>query len=285
MPEKFNDRGGLVMTRAITAKERQFYEENGYLVLRQWLTSGEVSEINREFQRLWMDLIREGAIRQPEDASLPGLFPRLRDYHHSRARIAELVLSERMFAAAEPLIAEPALAISTSYYFKAPGAFGLPMHQDNHSVGAAPVSTCSLWTSLSSSHVRNGGVFVVPASHRLGLLQPEPIEDMAGEYGEKLHVPPGYEQLALDAGLGDVIAFHGNLLHGSYANVTQHEFRQAHVAHFTGVSVEKVSINHQHLVDRSGAKVRRRLNMKPRLPNQTLKQTTWSGVGGKNPWK
>jgi phytanoyl-CoA hydroxylase len=195
------------------------------------------------------------------------------------------MLSDGMFGVAETLIGEPALAISTSYYFKGPGTRGLPMHQDNYSVGAAPVSTCSLWISLSASQVRNGGIYVVPGSHRLGLLEPEPVKESDAEYGEKLDLPEGYERLSLDTEPGDLLALHGNLLHGSHPNLTGHAFRQAHVTHFTGVTAQMVALNHHYLIDRGGAKVRRRLNMKPKLKNDTLKKSTWSGIGGSKPWE
>jgi phytanoyl-CoA hydroxylase len=272
------------MTRVVSAEDQRFYAEQGFVILRRWLTANEVKEINREFQQLWIDLVLEGTICQDGSRPLESVFPRLRDYHQSRASIAKLMLADHMFDIAEALIAESALAISTSYYFKGPGTRGLPMHQDNYSVGAAPVSTCSLWSSLSLSNIRNGGIYVVPGSHKLGLLEPEPIAKSDDEYGEKLHLPPEYEQLPLETEPGDVVALHGNILHGSYANLTKNGFRQAHVTHFTGISAEMVSLNHHHLIARSGEKVRRRRNIRPKLKNDTLKQTAWSGVGGNKPW-
>lgn len=273
------------MTNTISAEERRFFEENGYLLLRQRVSAEASRQINLEFHKLWMDLIREGTIVQDEDRPLESVFPRLRDYHLHRPAIARQMLSDDMYAIAEALLGEAALAISTSYYFKGPGTRGLPAHQDNYSVGAAPVTTCSLWTSLSVSLPKNGGLFVVPGSHKLGLLEPEPIEENDVEYGEKLSLPDGYKQLALETNPGDIVALHGNLMHGSYANVTKNRFRQAHVTHFTGVSVERVALNHHALVDRSGNKVRRRLNIKPKVQNHTLKKAVWSGVGGSKPWE
>ncbi|GIQ69341.1 phytanoyl-CoA dioxygenase [Xylanibacillus composti] len=273
------------MTKIVSAEDRRFFEENGYVVLRHWVSAEDAQQINQEFHKLWMDLIREGTIVQEEDRPLESVFPRLRDYHFTRPEIAGLILSDDMFAAAEALLGEPALAISTSYYFKGPGTRGLPAHQDNYSVGAAPKTTCSLWTCLSASQPRNGGLYVVPGSHKLGLLEPEPIEESEAEYGEKLSLPEGYEKLPLETNPGDVVALHGNLVHGSYANVTKNRFRQAHVTHFTGTSAERVALNHHALLDRSGSKVRRRLNVRPKAGNPTLKKAVWSGVGGSKPWE
>ncbi len=273
------------MNKTVSAEDRQFYEENGYVVLREWLSTEAAKRINQEFHKLWIDLIREGTIAQDEERPLESVFPRLRDYHLTRPDIASAVLTEDIFGAAEALLGEIPLAISTSYYFKGPGTRGLPAHQDNYSVGAAPVSTCSLWISLSVSQPRNGGLFVVPGSHKLGLREPEPIEESDVEYGEKLSVPEGFEKLALETNPGDVVALHGNVMHGSYANVTKNRFRQAHVTHFTGVSVERVALNYRTLLDRSGSKVRRRLNIQPRVENHALKKAEWSGVGGSKPWE
>jgi NADPH-dependent curcumin reductase CurA len=54
------------MTRVVSEDERQLFEVNGYVLLRGFLTAQEVGEINREFHQLWIDLIREGTIRQQE---------------------------------------------------------------------------------------------------------------------------------------------------------------------------------------------------------------------------
>lgn len=269
----------------VTAERRHFYDEHGYVVIPEMLSGPEVTEINREFMKLWLDLVREGIIVQDNRRSLESVFPRLRDYHQSRPAIAALLLSGKMFDVAAGLLGEEALAISTSYYFKGPGTRGLPMHQDNYSVGAAPTTTCSLWLSLSVSHEDNGGVYVVPGSHKLGLLSPEPVQESRTEYGEKLGLPEGYETVPLRTQPGDLVAFHGNLLHGSEANLSGRTFRYANVTHFMGVSAERVALNYNYLLDRSGARIRRRLNAAPKLKNDILKKDEWSGVGGNRPWR
>ncbi|MEK3788538.1 phytanoyl-CoA dioxygenase family protein [Paenibacillus sp. FSL K6-1230] len=273
------------MSDQVTPKQKSFYEDWGYTVLRGVLSQEQVKRVNHSFHQVWIDLLRSGEIVQDAGNPVESLFPRLRDNHLTRSDIAELLLSDAIFDIASTLLAEEALAISSSYYFKAPGTRGLPMHQDNYSVGAAPGTTCSIWVSLGHSNEANGGVYVVPGSHKLGLLKPELAESSLSEYGEKLELPQGYEKLQLELFPGDAVAFHGNLVHGSGENREKSRFRHAHVTHFTGVSARSVNINHNTLMNRQGERVRRRLNTAPKLKNDTLKGTEWSGIGGSPPWK
>ncbi|WP_128895454.1 phytanoyl-CoA dioxygenase family protein [Longirhabdus pacifica] len=274
------------MQRSVTKEEMQHYEEHGYVILQQWFDPQEVNKLNEQFTQLWMDLVREGTIKQDKQKLLESIFPRLRDYHLTHPQIASIMLSDKMFAAAKSLLQEPALAISTSYYFKSPGTRGLPMHQDNYSVGSTPNTTCSLWVSLSEGNKQNGGIFIVPQSHTAGLLEPHVIASSEEEYGEKLHLENGQTEYFVHTKPGDVIAFHGNLMHGSYENQTKNEFRKAFVVHFTGESTKAVSLNHQKLINQEGEQVRRRLNLRRKqLKTDTLKQSEWSGIGGNKPWK
>ncbi|MFD2673340.1 phytanoyl-CoA dioxygenase family protein [Marinicrinis sediminis] len=271
------------MEMIISQEQKNHFDEQGYVVLSQALSAEKADDINRAFHRLWHQLVLDGVIKQDEQRPLESLFPRLRDYHLTHSDITEQALSDQMFAIAEALIGEAALAISTSYYFKGPGTRGLPMHQDNYSVGAEPVSTCSVWLSLSATSADNGGLYVVPGSHKLGLMVPESIEESDAEYGEKLALPDGFQKLPLVTEKGDIVAFHGNLLHGSVENKSRHDFRQAHVTHFTSERVEKVSLNYRSLRNRDGEWVRRRLNLQKR--RTSLKQSAWSGVGGDFQWE
>ncbi|MCY9591254.1 phytanoyl-CoA dioxygenase [Paenibacillus chitinolyticus] len=236
----------------------------GYLVLNDVYTREEVSELIRQFDLHWVRLTASGQIIQNGNRPLESLYPRLRDYHRKNEKIKRLSLKPQLFDYLEQLIGEEALIISTSYYFKSPSTRGLPLHQDNYAFGVSPGTTYAAWISLDSSDEDNGGMTFVPGTHSLDLQVPEgdasDVRRYFSDEGQWLKDYETAEMVKVATNPGDVIFFNGNIVHGSSDNLSRHRFRRSLLIHFTGVSVEKLALNFNNLMDKTGARVRRRLN-------------------------
>ncbi|MFB7814482.1 phytanoyl-CoA dioxygenase family protein [Paenibacillus chitinolyticus] len=236
----------------------------GYLVLNDVYTREEVSELIRQFDLHWVQLTASGQIIQNGNRPLESLYPRLRDYHRKNEKIKRLSLKPQLFDYLEQLIGEEALIISTSYYFKSPSTRGLPLHQDNYAFGVSPGTTYAAWISLDSSDEDNGGMTFVPGTHSLDLQVPEgdasDVRRYFSDEGQWLKDYETAEMVKVATNPGDVIFFNGNIVHGSSDNLSRHRFRRSLLIHFTGVSVEKLALNFNNLMDKTGARVRRRLN-------------------------
>ncbi|MGW9125847.1 phytanoyl-CoA dioxygenase family protein [Paenibacillus chitinolyticus] len=236
----------------------------GYLVLNDVYTREEVGELIRQFDLHWVQLTASGQIIQNGNRPLESLYPRLRDYHRKNEKIKRLSLKPQLFAYLEQLIGEEALIISTSYYFKSPSTRGLPLHQDNYAFGVSPGTTYAAWISLDSSDEDNGGMTFVPGTHSLDLQVPEgdasDVRRYFSDEGQWLKDYETAEMVKVATNPGDVIFFNGNIVHGSSDNLSRHRFRRSLLIHFTGVSVEKLALNFNNLMDKTGARVRRRLN-------------------------
>ncbi|WP_217559675.1 phytanoyl-CoA dioxygenase family protein [Paenibacillus sp. GbtcB18] len=240
------------------------FAREGYLVLNDVYTREEVSELIRQFDLHWVQLTASGQIIQNGNRPLESLYPRLRDYHRKNEKIKRLSLKPQLFAYLEQLIGEEALIISTSYYFKSPSTRGLPLHQDNYAFGVLPGTTYAAWISLDSSDEGNGGMTFVPGTHSLDLQVPEgdtsDVRRYFSDEGQWLKDYETAETVKVATNPGDVIFFNGNIVHGSSDNLSRHRFRRSLLIHFTGVSVEKLALNFNNLMDKTGARVRRRLN-------------------------
>jgi len=240
------------------------FAREGYLVLNDVYTREEVSELIRQFDLHWVQLTASGQIIQNGNRPLESLYPRLRDYHRKNEKIKRLSLKPQLFAYLEQLIGEEALIISTSYYFKSPSTRGLPLHQDNYAFGVSPGTTYAAWISLDSSDEGNGGMTFVPGTHSLDLQVPEgdtsDVRRYFSDEGQWLKDYETAETVKVATNPGDVIFFNGNIVHGSSDNLSRHRFRRSLLIHFTGVSVEKLALNFNNLMDKTGARVRRRLN-------------------------
>ncbi|WP_018884941.1 phytanoyl-CoA dioxygenase family protein [Paenibacillus massiliensis] len=255
------------MSQAMTLSEEQksFFEQEGYLVIKGLYSPEEVNVLNELYHKIWLRLMAGGHIQQAPNRPLNSLYPRLRDYHKDHEGITRFILKPEAMEALENLTGEEMLACQTSYYFKAPGASGLPLHQDNYSIGAYPDTTYAVWVSLDRSEESNGGLHVVPGSHRLEIISPANVPKTVNAYGLRLDLPEGYSIRQVENEPGDVVIFNGNILHGSSHNESEDLFRRAIVTHFARSSVEKITLNYSNLVNKHGVKVRRRLNSDPRV--------------------
>ncbi|WP_127531425.1 phytanoyl-CoA dioxygenase family protein [Paenibacillus kobensis] len=265
-------------------------ETNGYMIAKGLFSKEQVDILKLEYELIWLRLIKEGKVSLEKENPIASLYPRLRDYHQESDTIKKQILSPRLVRTVEELIEEESLVVSTSYYFKGPGVQGLPDHQDNFAIGAAPGTTCSAWISLDSSYPANGGLYFYKGSHKLGLLPPirrlDNIQESFSDYGQMSLLPDNYEKVYLSTEPGDVVIFSGDTVHGSLKNETAHTFRRALLVHFAGVGLERLILNFNNLIDRNGNRVRRRLNTTPKITENhgSIFAVTEGNYYGNNGW-
>ncbi|UFJ42453.1 phytanoyl-CoA dioxygenase family protein [Brevibacillus humidisoli] len=262
----------------ISSEQKAFFEQEGYLIVKGLFSQQEIDEIKEEYRKLWLEMVAEGEIAQDKARPVESLYPRLSNHHRVNDVAARYMLDERTRGVVEQLIGEEALVIQTVYYFKAPGGRGLPLHQDNYDIGVTPGTTYTAWVSLEHSTKENGGLFLVPGSHRFELAVPVPIEGDEYHFPHTISIPDGYKTISLETEPGDVVYFTGNTYHGSHKNQTRHSFRQSFVTHYAASSVERITLNHNMLVNSKGERVRRRLNPTPKAVATQGDITTWRKI-------
>ncbi|MGM1049363.1 MAG: phytanoyl-CoA dioxygenase family protein [Bacillota bacterium] len=248
----------------LTDTDLQFFRRNGYLIVREVFQKGELERLKKIFNNVWLDKIKRGEILQKEEYPLESLYPRIGNYHLKNPIALKFALDKRILDILSFIIGEDPLLLQTVYYFKPPGGRGLYTHQDNYEIGAHPGTCYGAWISISPSRKENGGMYVVPGSHNLDLIVPKEVENGSHMYKFDIPIPEGYKVVDLYMGPGDVVIFGGNLLHGSYQNVTSDQFRHSFVGHFAASSVEMLTMYRNSLFNAKGERVRKKYNMNPK---------------------
>ncbi|NJN50843.1 MAG: phytanoyl-CoA dioxygenase family protein [Gammaproteobacteria bacterium] len=90
----------------------------------------------------------------------------------------------------------------------------VPWHQDNGYGQLAPPSDLTVWIALDVCTIDNGCLWVLPGSHRSGLLEHAPAGALRATRVDEPGIP-----IAMAA--GDALLFNGMLLHRSLPNTTQ----------------------------------------------------------------
>lgn len=108
--------------------------------------------------------------------------------------------------------------------FKGPGAPEFPWHQDNGYNGLKD-EHYQLWVALSKMNPERGGLWLVPGSHKYGVLPHKSVGN------HKAFLGGTHNATCIEAEVGDLVLFSSMLLHYTSPNVSNYD-RWAYVAEY-----------------------------------------------------
>jgi hypothetical protein len=227
----------VIVPRALTAAQWDFYLENGYVRLGRVLSADGLEALRQRidavmlgtapinYDKLLMQL--DSATGRYEDAG-----PQSRGFKGATLeyrKIQDLEFDPLFLAFLQaPLFADICrrthgdvpISCFRAMFMNKPAHKGtwLPWHQDRWTdLSKDPEIT--LWTALDPATVANGCVQIIPGSHKLGLINPEHSSGFLTKPQAIQHAPPEkVEYLELPA--GEAVLLHNWLLHASDVNNT-----------------------------------------------------------------
>ena len=237
----------------------QRYAETGVVLMRRLLSPAEVARI-RDVYTTQIETDRSLGFDDglPADDIL-SRYPRIVHPHRRPdsevGEIAlELMLDERILGVVTELIG-PALAAQSMFYFKPPTARGQALHQDNLYLQAHPETCIAAWIAVDDCDAANGGLAVVPGSHVIHVMCPEEADPEVSFTNVTVPVPEGIEVVQTEMKAGDVLFFHGSVVHGSRPNSTTDRFRRSLIFHYIPEASVEVSTFFQPLITPDGREV------------------------------
>jgi hypothetical protein len=235
--------------------QRQRFEEDGFTVARGLFGPDEIERLCAAFTALHAAGPLPGRF-EPRQADPDPLrrYPRVMQPHEFEPVAREFLLDARLRAVLEVLFGEEVLAAQSMFYFKPPGARGQALHQDNFYLRVEPGTCVAAWVACEPIDRDNGGLEVVPGTHRMDLFCPELADEQLSFAREYVPPPPGLVPVPVDLAPGDVLFFNGSLVHGSGPNRTADRFRRSFIGHYVGRSAERIGAYYRTLT-MSGARV------------------------------
>ncbi len=125
--------------------------------------------------------------------------------------------------------------VQSMLFIKSEGKPGQAWHQDEYFIPTRDRSLRAIWIALDDATIENGCLWVIPGSHRSGVLYPDrehgddrfdcTQESYGFSYDESDAVP-------LEVPAGAAVLFDGYLLHSSQPNTGRHGMRRALVNHY-----------------------------------------------------
>ena len=205
------------MTTPLSSAQKEFYAENGYLVIENVLSEAECAKL-----------------RQDADAAANGHFTNFLDLHRRVESYHQLILSPKLLPLLDDLQAARMIPIGSVMFYCKPAndlENGSQPHQDNYAPKAPFGSYLVCGVAIDDADESNGSLVVYPRTHHLGELPNTPSKNFdkdadgkiikAYPVGNKVEIPEGYPPVQLKYKQGSVILLHGHNIH--YAPKNNHE--------------------------------------------------------------
>lgn len=216
----------------LTGEQRDFYHEQGYLILRDFLDAELMAEVSAEADALRQrhDLIAVENLRcrwQPNVYTGACEFETFDPVIDLAPVCRRIAFDKRLLAALAALYGEEACLFKDKLIFKPPGLKGYGLHQDWIAWPGFPRTFLTVLVPLDRADADNGCTEVFPGYHQNGSLSPED-----GQYHElPLHLIDESRGVNLELDPGDVAIFGGFTPHRSAPNRSARWRRQLYLSY------------------------------------------------------
>jgi phytanoyl-CoA hydroxylase len=222
------------------AELSSFFAENGYVVLKDALSPEQIEEIRDETTAICRGQVGPvmGVTPPAPGETDDDVIKRYLCIHHPH-KVSD-VMQRYMFHppvvdVLTSVIGPNVKSMQSMLFIKASGKPGQAWHQDENFIPTRDRSLTGAWMALDDATTENGCLWVIPGSHKDGVLWPmrETTDERFDCGDEAVGFPyTDDEQVPVEVAAGSAVFFSGYLLHRSLPNTTQSGFRRALVNHY-----------------------------------------------------
>ncbi|HYP45904.1 MAG TPA: phytanoyl-CoA dioxygenase family protein [Propionibacteriaceae bacterium] len=217
------------------------YQQWGFALLDTFGPE-EVAEVNAEALRICRGdlgtVTGAAGPKSDDDADDDALLRRYLCIHypHKVSAVAMRALHHpTVVSALTGVIGPNVKAMQSMLFIKSEGKPGQAWHQDEYFIPTRDRSLTAVWIALDDATVENGCLWVLPGSHRRGVLYPardqdDPRFDCSIEAYDFPYADR--DAVAVEIPAGTAVVFNGYLLHRSLENSGRHGYRRALANHY-----------------------------------------------------
>lgn len=198
------------------------FSERGYIVARKMFSPGDMAQFIAEIK----NSDRKKNAPETLDAGSMRFYSNL---FYSNEIIQRFITQQRLIDFMVPVVGPDFWVRWDQAVAKGPNSGVFHWHQDNGYNGLRH-EHYQLWIALSEMTRQNGGLWIVPGSHRKRMLHRRDGNHMEA-VGSARYDAPDADKVFVDAEAGDVVLFSSLTLHKTYENTTA-ATRWAYVAEY-----------------------------------------------------
>ncbi|XP_006085869.1 phytanoyl-CoA dioxygenase, peroxisomal [Myotis lucifugus] len=240
----------------LSLEQRKFYEENGFLVIKNLVSDADIERFRNEFERLCRQEVKPAGLMLMKDVTIAKskyapsekVITKAQDFQEDEELFRYCTLPE-ILKYVECFTGPNIMAMHTMLINKPPDSGKKtsrhPLHQDLHYFPFRPSdSIVCAWTAMEHIDRNNGCLVVLPGTHK-GTLKPHDYPKWEGGVNIMFHGIQDYDEnnarVHLVMEKGDTVFFHPLLIHGSGQNRTQ-GFRKAISCHFASADCHYIDV-------------------------------------------
>ncbi len=228
----------------ITLADVQRYHDDGYLVVENLFSADDIATLRAE--TLSICRAERGEVKDlppiaPDDTD-DDIMRRVLCIHFPH-KISQLMLDYLKHPALADiltqLIAPDVKSMQSMLFIKAAGKPGQAWHQDEDFIPTRDRSLIGAWIALDDATIENGCLWIIPSSHKHGILWEMQAQDSADFdcTDESVGFPyTDADAVSVEVTAGTVVLFNGYTLHRSLPNVATSGYRRALVNHYMSAS-------------------------------------------------
>jgi phytanoyl-CoA hydroxylase len=221
-------------------EDTAFFKENGFLIVQDALSDQELQQLRDEATR----------VCRGELGDFRGLMPAepeetddeiLRQYlcihfpHKISATMHSYLDHPAIVDTLTKVIGPNVKAMQSMLFIKASGKPGQAWHQDEYFIPTRDRSLTGAWIAMDNATVENGCLWVIPGSHKHGIIWPQREHDdrRFDCTGEAIYFPyTDDDAIPVEVKAGSIVFFNGYLLHRSLPNRAKSGYRRVLVNHY-----------------------------------------------------
>lgn len=193
---------------------RKEFLENGYTIVRGFFNQGQMDKLIDDIKT--SDVNRSG-LDKGHLLFYSNIFQR-------SASLREFLSQPRLVDFLKGVIGPDFWVRWDQAVYKGPGAPEFPWHQDN-GYNFLKDQHFQLWIALNKMTAERGGLWLIPGSHKRGLVAHKTVDNHVAYEG------PTDDAVCVDAEVGDLVLFSSLMLHYTSKNTSQFD-RWAYVAEY-----------------------------------------------------
>ncbi|GAA1489691.1 phytanoyl-CoA dioxygenase family protein [Brachybacterium sacelli] len=217
------------------------FARDGFVILDDAIDAGLVEALKRDAARICRGELGEVDAQPAEVEAATDTEELMRQFLciHYPHKISEAALealkAPRIVDVLTQVIGPNVKAMQSMLFIKSEGKPGQAWHQDEYFIPTRDRSLTASWIALDDATIENGCLWVLPGSHRRGILYPDREQfDPAFDCSIEAYDFPWDESDAVPVEIpaGSAIIFNGYLLHRSLQNSGRHGYRRALTNHY-----------------------------------------------------
>lgn len=225
----------------LSVEQHRFFGINGFLRVEGLIGDQDLKVLDRHSMALAkneVDLSRLPVEARNDGASLADMedkYFRFIQFHKHLELHERYMLHGGVLDVLAQLVGPDVMAMQSMLFLKPPGQTGQAYHQDSFYIKTFPDTLCGAWIAIDDCDEENGCMGFVAGSNNEPIYQEVGAPADREAFDERLTEIQGVDEsreVMARANAGDVVFFHGHLIHRSRQNRSLDRLRRAYVCHY-----------------------------------------------------